>query len=92
MPPLRLRPDPRPEPKDEVLETTPVVHNLGPVISAPVHEDAPDKATTKSSRAQLRRLFERSDELRYSGRPNGTGTISPENRREVLELIENLRV
>ncbi|PYL38178.1 MAG: hypothetical protein DMF34_07710 [Verrucomicrobia bacterium] len=46
----------------------------------------------ESSRAQLRRLFERSDELRYSGRPNGTGTISPENRREVLELIENLRV
>jgi len=46
----------------------------------------------ENSRAQLRRLFERSDELRYSGRPNGTGTISPENRREVLELIENLRV
>ena len=46
----------------------------------------------ENSRAQLRRLFERSDELRYSGRPNGTGAISPENRREVLELIENLRV
>jgi hypothetical protein len=46
----------------------------------------------ENSRAQLRRLFERSDELRYSGRPNGAGTISPENRREVLELIENLRV
>ncbi len=46
----------------------------------------------ENSRAQLRRLFERSDELRYSGRPNGAGTISPENRRQVLELIENLRV
>lgn len=45
----------------------------------------------ENSRVQLRQLFERNDELRYSGRPNGAGTISPENRREVLELIENLR-
>jgi hypothetical protein len=45
----------------------------------------------EDSRVQLRQLFERNDELRYSGRPNGAGTISPENRREVLELIENLR-
>jgi hypothetical protein len=45
----------------------------------------------ENSRAQLRQLFERNDELRYSGRPNGAGTISPENRREVLALIENLR-
>jgi len=42
-------------------------------------------------REQLRRLFERSDELRYSGAHNGMERISPENRREVLELIENLR-
>ncbi len=43
------------------------------------------------SRDQLRRLFEQSDEWQYSGAHNGPATISPENRREVLELIENLR-
>jgi hypothetical protein len=43
------------------------------------------------SRDQLRRLFEQSDEWQYSGTHNGPATISPENRREVLELIENLR-
>jgi len=29
--------------------------------------------------------------LQYSGAHNGSGKISPENRRDVLELIENLR-
>jgi len=43
------------------------------------------------SRDQLRRLFEQSDEWQYSGAHNGPATISPENRREVLQLIENLR-
>lgn len=43
------------------------------------------------SRDQLRRLFEQSDEWQYSGTHNGPGRISPENRREVLELLENLR-
>jgi oxygen tolerance protein BatD len=43
------------------------------------------------SRDQLRRLFEQSDEWQYSGAHNGPATISPENRREVLELIENLK-
>ena len=43
------------------------------------------------SRDRLRRLFEQSDEWQYSGAHNGPGKISPENRREVLELIENLR-
>lgn len=42
------------------------------------------------SRERLRRLFEQSDELQYSGAHNGSGKISPENRRDVLELIENL--
>jgi hypothetical protein len=36
-------------------------------------------------------LFERSDELQYSGTHNGTQKISREDRREVLELIENLK-
>jgi hypothetical protein len=44
-----------------------------------------------NSRDRLRRLFERNDEWQYSGTHNGPGRISPENRREVLELIENLR-
>jgi len=43
------------------------------------------------SRDRLRHLFEQSDEWQYSGAHNGPGRISPENRREVLELIENLK-
>jgi hypothetical protein len=42
-------------------------------------------------RDQLRRLFEQSDEWQYSGAHNGPGRMSPESRREVLELIENLK-
>lgn len=42
-------------------------------------------------RDRLRRLFEQSDEWQYSGAHNGPGRISPENRREVLQLIENLK-
>src|SRR5256885_14430317 len=38
------------------------------------------------SRDRLRRLFEQSDEWQYSGAHNGPGRVSPENRREVLEL------
>jgi hypothetical protein len=38
---------------------------------------------------RMRRLFAISDELRYSGKANGT--VSPERRREALELIESLR-
>ena len=41
-------------------------------------------------RDRMRELFRRSDELRYSGRSNGKGTIADETRREVLELIESL--
>ena len=43
------------------------------------------------SRDRLRRLFEQSDEWQYSGAHNGPGRVTPESRREVLELIENLR-
>src|SRR6266513_2547225 len=42
-------------------------------------------------RAQLRTLFDRSDELRFSGSGNGAGKISSEEREEVLRLLENLR-
>jgi hypothetical protein len=44
-----------------------------------------------NSRERLRRLFEQNDEWQYSGTHNGPGTLSPENRRDVLELIENLK-
>jgi hypothetical protein len=48
-------------------------------------------ALDENSRAQLRWLFERNDELRYSGRPNGDGKVLPNEREEVLGLIESLR-
>jgi hypothetical protein len=44
------------------------------------------------SRERLKRLFEQSDELQYSGAHNGSERISAENRRDVLELIEDLHV
>jgi len=43
------------------------------------------------SRGRLRRLFQESDEMRYSGGRNGGHPISPEKRREILELVGNLR-
>jgi hypothetical protein len=48
-------------------------------------------ALDEASRAQLRRLFERNDELRYSGRPNGSARVNGEDRDRVLELLESLR-
>lgn len=39
---------------------------------------------------QMRELFRRSDELRYSGRPNGNGIVAEQTRRDLLELIESL--
>ena len=45
----------------------------------------------ETQQARLRQLFEQSDELRYSGRRNGGQAISAESRREILDLVENLR-
>jgi hypothetical protein len=45
----------------------------------------------EASREQLQRLFERSDEVKYSGAPNGTQSLPPEQRRATLALIESLR-
>src|SRR6266436_196033 len=42
-------------------------------------------------RAQLLTLFDRSDELRFSGSGNGANTISSDEREEVLRLLESLR-
>ena len=41
-------------------------------------------------RDQVRELFRRSDELRYSGRDNGDAAVAEETRREVLDLIDSL--
>jgi hypothetical protein len=41
--------------------------------------------------AQLRTLFDRSDELRFGGSGNGAGKISSGEREEVLRLLESLR-
>ena len=45
----------------------------------------------EDERAQLRTLFDRSDELRFSGSGNGTAKISSDEREEVLRLLESLR-
>jgi hypothetical protein len=46
----------------------------------------------EETRLRLRHLFEKSDEVRYSGSgQNGTRVVPPETRKEVLELIESLR-
>ena len=45
----------------------------------------------QTSRDRLRRLFEQSDELRYSGATNGGQTISSENREDVMDLVESLK-
>ncbi len=43
----------------------------------------------ETSHARLRELFQKKDEMRYSGASNGG--VSNENKREVLDLIESLR-
>jgi len=45
----------------------------------------------EAARIRLRRLFEKSDEARYSGGGNGIRLLPAETRNEVLELIDNLR-
>ncbi len=46
----------------------------------------------EQARARMRQLFQRHDELRYSGGPTAGGqSISAENRREILELVESLQ-
>ena len=45
----------------------------------------------EATRLRLRRLFEKSDEARYSGGGNGVRLLPAETRDEVLELIDNLR-
>jgi hypothetical protein len=47
--------------------------------------------TDENTRDRLRRLFEKSDEARYSGGENGIRLLPAETRNEVLELIDHLR-
>jgi hypothetical protein len=42
-------------------------------------------------RARLRTLFERTDELRYSGSGNGDNTLQRQDREEVLNLLESMK-
>ena len=44
----------------------------------------------EAKRAQMRELFRRSDELRYSGPQNGNGMIAEQTRLELMDLIESL--
>jgi hypothetical protein len=44
-----------------------------------------------NDREQVRKLFERSDELQYSGAATAAGMVSRDERRDVVELIESLR-
>lgn len=44
-----------------------------------------------NERAQLRTIFEKSDELRFGGSGNGADKISSNERDEVLRLVESLR-
>jgi hypothetical protein len=46
----------------------------------------------EAMRDQLETLFQHKDELRYSGGANGESSISPNEKQQVLELIDNLRV
>jgi hypothetical protein len=60
----------------------------------PQNVDAETAATTfradEQLRSRLRELFAQNDELRYSG--NGHRNITPEQRRDIAELVEALRV
>jgi hypothetical protein len=69
---------------------TALVRNVDPAAV-----DADFAASTfgmdEATRTRLRRLFEKSDEARYSGGGNGIRLLPAETRNEVLELIDNLR-
>jgi hypothetical protein len=45
----------------------------------------------ENTRRRLHSLFEKSDEVRYSGGQNGIRLVPTETRTEVLDLIESLR-
>lgn len=68
---------------------TALARNLDPnSVDAPTIEKAFD--LNEAERARLRTLFERTDELRYSGSGNGDNKVPDQDREKVLELLENL--
>jgi hypothetical protein len=69
---------------------TALVRNVDPNV-VDVEVAAKTFGLDEGERAQLSQLFVRSDEMRYSGAQNGAGTITPQDRNEVLEFIESLR-
>jgi hypothetical protein len=69
---------------------TALAKNMNPnVVDAETAAKAFDLG--EHERTQLRTLFERSDELRFSGNGNGAETVSKDEREEVLRLLESLR-
>ena len=88
------------DPPDQYFAGALRVVQLKTALSSPVARLSQTRLTRKrrsrrfdlpdEKRDRMRELFRQSDELRYSGRPNGKGTIAEETRREVLELIESL--
>jgi hypothetical protein len=69
---------------------TALARNLDPnVVDADVAASA--FRMDEESRSRLRRLFEKSDEARYSGSGNGGPALPAETRNQVLELIDNLK-
>src|SRR5260370_6518291 len=74
-----------------VLVKTALGKNVNPnAVDAETAAQAFDLAD--GERAQLRTLFERSDDVRVCGSGNGAGAISNDEREEVLRLLESLRV
>src|SRR5438128_1324694 len=83
----------------EYFSSTSRVVRVKTALAKNVNPNAVDAETAakafdlaEDERAQLRTLFERSDELRFSGSGNGAGAISNDEREEVLRLLESLRV
>jgi hypothetical protein len=69
---------------------TALAKNMNPnAVDADIAAQAFDLG--EHEQAQLRTLFERSDELRFSGSGNGAGKISSNERGEFLRLLESLR-
>jgi hypothetical protein len=69
---------------------TALAQNINPnAVDAEIAAKAFDLG--ENERAQLRTLFERSDELRFSGSGNGARSVSSDEREEVLRLLESLR-
>jgi hypothetical protein len=69
---------------------TAVAKNISPnAVDAETAAEAFDLGQTEQ--AQMHALFERNDELRFSGSGNGSSRVSKGEQEEVLRLVESLR-